>query len=144
MGAVSLRPCLALQSRPAFGEALPVGGLYTLVRCQEGLVSPAGSIGPPSEYSRLTSLRLDWFHPLAVQGSPKSLLQHCSLKASVLWRSAFFMVQLSHLYMTTGKTIALTVWATGYSPSCFHDVKDYFSMLQILCNYTISAHFIWC
>ena len=66
-------------------------------------MSPTGSIGPPSEYSRLTSLRLDWFHPLAVQGSPKSLLQHCSLKASVLWRSAFFMVQVSHPSVTTGE-----------------------------------------
>ena len=54
--------------------------------------------------------RNDWFDLLAVQETLKSLLQHHSLKASILWRSAFFMVQLSHLYMTTGKTIALTRW----------------------------------
>ena len=57
---------------------------------------------------RTDILRIDWFDPLAVQGTLKSLLQHRSLKASVLWCSAFFMVQLSHPYMTTGKTIALT------------------------------------
>ena len=55
-------------------------------------------------------LRLDWFDLLAVQGTLKSLLQYHSLKASILWLSTFFMVQLSHLYMSTGKTIALTIW----------------------------------
>ena len=59
-------------------------------------------------YSGLISFGIDWFDLLAVQGTLKSLLQHHSSKASVLWCSAFFMVQLSHLYMTTGKTIALT------------------------------------
>ena len=54
------------------------------------------------------SFRIDWFDLLAVQGTLKSLLQHHSSKASILWRSAFFIVQLSHPYMTTGKTIALT------------------------------------
>ena len=62
------------------------------------------------EYSGLISFRIDWFDLLAVQGSLKSLLQHHSSKASILWLSAFFMVQLSHPYMTTGKTIALTKW----------------------------------
>jgi len=57
----------------------------------------------------LISFRIDWFDLLAVQGTLKSLFQHHSLKASILWCSAFFMVQLSHLYMTTGKTIALTI-----------------------------------
>ena len=66
------------------------------------------SISPSNEYSGLTSLRIDRFD-LAVQGTLKSLLQHTS-KTSILWFSAFFMVQLSHLYMTTGKTIALTIW----------------------------------
>ena len=61
-----------------------------------------------SEYSGLISFRMDWFHLLAIQGALKSLLQHHSLKASVLQCSPFFMVQLSHLYMTQGKTIALT------------------------------------
>ena len=58
--------------------------------------------------SGLISFRMDWLDLLAVQGTLKSLLQHHSSKASILWRSAFFMVQLSHPYMTTGKTIALT------------------------------------
>ena len=68
------------------------------------------SISPPNEYSGLISFRIDWFDLLAVQGTLKNLLQHHSSKASVLWHSAFFMVQLSHPYMTTGKTIALTIW----------------------------------
>ena len=68
------------------------------------------SISPSNEYSGLISFRMDWLDLLAVQGSLKSLLQHHSLKASVLQCSAFFMIQLSHPYMTTGKTIALTRW----------------------------------
>ena len=62
-----------------------------------------------SEYSELISSKIDWFD-LAVHGTLKSLLQHHGSKASILWLSAFFMVQLSHPYMTTGKTIALTIW----------------------------------
>ena len=68
------------------------------------------SISPSNEYSGLMSFKMDWFDLLAVQGTLKSLLQHHSSKASVLWHSAFFMVQLSYPYMTTGKTIALTRW----------------------------------
>ena len=68
------------------------------------------SVSASSEYSGLISLRIDWFDHLAVQGTLKSLLQHHSSKASVLQCSAFFMVQLSHPYMITGKTIALTRW----------------------------------
>ena len=68
------------------------------------------SISPYNEYSGLISFRVDWFDLLAVQRTLKSLLQHQSLKALILQRSAFFMVQLSHPYMTTGKTIALTIW----------------------------------
>ena len=68
------------------------------------------SINPSNEYSGLISFRIDWLDLLAVQGTLKSLLQHHSSKASVLWCSAFFIVQLSHPYMTTGKTIALTRW----------------------------------
>ena len=67
------------------------------------------SISPSNEYSGLISFRSDWFDLLAVQGTPKSLLQHHNSKASILWCSAFFMVQLSHLHMTTAKTIALTI-----------------------------------
>ena len=68
------------------------------------------SISPCNEYSELILFRIDWFDLLAVQGTLKSLLQHHSSKASILQCSAFFMVQLSHPYMTTGKTIALTIW----------------------------------
>ena len=68
------------------------------------------SISPSNEYSGLISFRMDWLDLLAVQETLKSLLQHHSSKASILWHSAFFMVQLSHPYMTTGKTIALTRW----------------------------------
>ena len=68
------------------------------------------SINPSNEYSGLISFRVDLFDLLAVQGTPKSLLQHHSSKASILQRSAFFIVQLSHPYMTPGKTIALTIW----------------------------------
>ena len=67
------------------------------------------SISPSSEYSRLISFRIDWFDLLAVQGTLKSFLQHHSSKESILWHSAFFIVQISHPYITTGKTIALTV-----------------------------------
>ena len=66
------------------------------------------SIIPSNEHPGLISIRMDWLHLLAVQGTLKSLLQHHSSKASILWRSAFFTVQFSHPYVTTGKTIALT------------------------------------
>ena len=68
------------------------------------------SISPSNEHPGLICFRIDWLHLLAVQGTLKSLLQHHSSKASVFWCSAFFTVQLSHPYMTTGKTIALTRW----------------------------------
>ena len=63
-----------------------------------------------NEYSGLISFRIDWFYLLVVQGTLKSLLQHHSSKASVLWHSAFFMPQLSHPYITAGKTVSLTIW----------------------------------
>ena len=66
------------------------------------------SISPSNEYSGLISFRIDWFDLLAVQGTLKILLQHHSSKTTILWCSAFFIAQLSHSYMTTGKTIALT------------------------------------
>ena len=66
------------------------------------------SISPSNEDSGLISFRMDWLDLLAIQGTLKSPLQHHSSKASILWRSGFFIVQLSHPYMTTGKTIALT------------------------------------
>ena len=68
------------------------------------------SISPSNEYSGLISFRIDWLDLLVVQRTFKSLLQHHNLKASILQHSAFFMIQLSHLYMTTGKTTALTIW----------------------------------
>ena len=68
------------------------------------------SISPSNEYSGLISFNIDWLDFLAVQGTLKSLLQHHSSKASILWHSAFFIVQLSHPYMTTEKPIALTRW----------------------------------
>ena len=71
------------------------------------------SISPSTEYLGLISFTIDWFDHLAIQGTLKSLLQHHSSKASILQCSAFFIVQLSHPYMTTGKTIALTRWTFG-------------------------------
>ena len=68
------------------------------------------SFSPSNEHPGLSSFRMDWLDLLAVQGTLKSLLQHNSSKASILWHSAFFIVQLSHPYMTTGKTIPLTRW----------------------------------
>ena len=68
------------------------------------------NISPSNEHSGLISFRMDWLDLLAVQGTAKSLLQHHSSKASIFWHSAFFTVQLSYPYMTTGKTIALTRW----------------------------------
>ena len=68
------------------------------------------NISPSSEHPGLISVRMDWLDLLAVQGTLKSLLQHHSSKASILWCSSFFIVQLSRPYMTTGKTIALTRW----------------------------------
>ena len=77
------------------------------------------SIRPSDEYSGLISFRMDWLDFLAVQGTLKSLLQHHISKASFLHCSAFFMVQLSHPYMTTGKTIALTRWMLFSKYLCF-------------------------
>ena len=78
------------------------------------------SLSPSNEYSGLISIRMDWFDLLAVQGTLKNLLQHHSSKASILQFSAFFLVQLSHPYMTTGKTIALTRWTfVGKKCLCF-------------------------
>ena len=71
----------------------------------QGIGSFSFSISPSNEYSRLTSFRMDWFDLPAVEGTLKSLFQHRSLKATILWHSAFFMVQLSYLYTTSGKTM---------------------------------------
>ena len=82
-----------------------------LALCTRGPIywSFSFNISPSNEYS-VIFFRIDWFDLLVVQGTLKSLLQHHSLKASILWCSAFFMVQLLYPYMTTRKTIALTIW----------------------------------
>ena len=90
-----------LQSFPASGS-FSVSQLFT-----SKYWSFSFSISPSNEYSRLISFRIDLFDFLAVQGTLKTLLQHHSLKTSILWHSAFFMVQLSRPYMATGKTILL-------------------------------------
>ena len=77
------------------------------------------NISPSIEYSGLISFRMDWLDLLAVQGTIKNLLQYHSSKAAILWRSAFFIVQLSHPYMTPGKTIALTMWTFVGNVSAF-------------------------
>ena len=105
------------QSFPA-SRSFPMSQLFTSGEQSIG-ASASASVIPKTEWipneskwipkhSGLTSFRIDWFDLLAVQGTLKSLLQHHSSKASILWHSAFFIVQLSHPYMTTGKTIALT------------------------------------
>ena len=92
------------------------------------------SISPSNEYSGLISFRIDWLDLLAVQRSSqhlKSLLQHCSSKASIFQCSRFFMVQPSHPYMTTGKTIALTRWTfVGKVMSLLFNMLNYFSSAQ--------------
>ena len=94
-----------LQSFPASGS-FPMSQLF--VSGGQKYWSFSFSISPSSEYSGLISVTIDWLDLLAVQGTLRSLLQHHSSKASILWCSVFFIVQLSHPYMTTGKTIALT------------------------------------
>ena len=94
-----------LQSFPA-SESFPMSRFF--ISGGQSIKSFSFSISPASEYSGLISFRMDWFEFLAVQRTLKSLLQHYSSKASILKHSAFFIVQLSHPYMTSGKTIALT------------------------------------
>ena len=79
-------------------------------KCWSFSFSFSFSYSPSNEYLGLISFRIDWFDLLAVQGTLKNLLQHHRSKASILWGSVFFLVQLSHPYMTTGKSIALTIW----------------------------------
>ena len=100
--------CSCPQFLPA-SESFPMSQLITWGGQSTG-VSALTSFLPENSHPGLISFRMDWLDLLAVQGTLKSLLQHHSSKASVLWCSAFFTVQLSHPYMTTGKTIALTRW----------------------------------
>ena len=78
----------------------------------------SSSNSPSNEYSGLISFRMDWLDLLAAQGTLKSLLQHYSSKASILWRSVFFILQLSHPHTTTGKTIAFTIWTSVCKMMC--------------------------
>ena len=106
----SVIPFSCLQSFPASGS-FPMSQFFESGGQSIG-ASASASVPPMNiQYSGLISFRFVWFDLLAVQGTLKSLLQHHSSEASVLQCSAFFMVQLSHPYMTTGKTIALTRWA---------------------------------
>ena len=94
--------------------ALPASGSFPMnllfVSGSQNIGALAFSISPSNESSGLISFRIDLFDLLVVQGTLKNLLQHHNSKASVLWQSAFFRVQFSHLYKATGKTIALTIW----------------------------------
>ena len=110
-------PTIASPVVPFFSclQSFPASGSFQMTQVFESGgqiigVSASASVLPTNEYSGLISLRINWLDLLAVQGTPKSLLQHHSSKASILWCSAFFIVQFSHPYMTTGKTIALTRW----------------------------------
>ena len=89
------------------------------------------TISPSNEYSGLMSFRIDWFALLAVQGTLQSLLQHHSSKISILQHSAFFMVQLSHLYKTTGKIIALILWEkVNFFMHCLLEVVAEFAFIH--------------
>ena len=89
-------------------QSFPASGSSKRVSSSPKYWSFSFNISPSNEYPGLISFRMDWLDLLALQGTLKSLLQHHSSKASILWHSAFFTVQISHPYMTTGKTIALT------------------------------------
>ena len=106
-----LIPCHPLLLMPSILSSIKVFSNQSVLRIRQPKYwSFSFSISPSNEYSGLISFRIDYFDLLAVQGTLKSLLQHRSSKASILWHSAFFIVQLSHPYMNTGKTIALTRW----------------------------------
>ena len=110
----AIQPChpLSSSSPPAFNlfpasGSFPISQFFTWEGQRTGFCF---SISPSNEYSGLISFRIDWLDLLAVQRTLKSLLQHQSSEVSILWHSAFFTVQLSHAYVTTGKPIALTRW----------------------------------
>ena len=113
-------PLLGLPSIFAASESFPMSWLFASIRIfyNESALPTRGpkyrrfsfSISPSNEYSGRISFRIDWFDLLAVQGTRKSLLQHHSSKASILWQATCFIIQLSHPSISTGKTIALTIW----------------------------------
>ena len=106
--AIQLSHFLSSPSPPAFSLSQHQSFFHGAVLCiwWPNYWSFSFSISPSNEYSGMISFKIDWLALLAVQGTLKSLLQHHSSKTSILWHSAFFIVQLSHPYMTTGKTIA--------------------------------------
>ena len=119
-----------LQSFPASGSIL-MSQFFT--SGGQSIGSFSFSISTSNEYSGLISFRMDWFDLLAVQGTLESLLQHHSSKASILWRSAFFMVHLSHPYMTTGTTIAWTRWTfVGKMMSLLYNMLSRFVIAFLL------------
>ena len=98
------------------------------------------NISPPNERPGLVFFRMDWLDLLAVQRTHKILLQHHSSKASIIWHSAFFIVQLSHSYMTIGKTIALTGWTfVGKECLCFLIQKAYFLLTSCPADYRLAS-----
>ena len=106
-----LIPCHSLFFPPSIFPSIRVFSTKSIVRIRwSNYWNFSFSINPSNEYSGLISFRIDWFDILAVQGTLKSLLRHHSSKESILQDSAFFMLQLSHPYMTTGKNIALIRW----------------------------------
>ena len=115
------RPLLLLSSFPASGS-FPMSRLLCIM--WPTYWSFSCSISPSDEYSGLISFRIDWLDHLTVQGTLKSLLQHHSSKASVLWHSAFFMVQLLHPYMTTGKSIAERLPNPVFWPGEIHGLQS--------------------
>ena len=121
MSSNHLIPCHALLLLPSIFRSARVFSIESVLHIRwPKYWSFSFSISPSSEYSGLISFRIDWFDLLSVQGTLKSLLHHHSSKASILWHSAFIIVQLSHPYMTTGKTTALTRWTfVGKLMSCF-------------------------
>ena len=99
------------------------------------------SISPSNEHPGLISFRMDWLDLLAVQGTLKGLLQHHSSKTSILRRSAFLTIQLSHSYMTTGKTIALTRWTfVGKVMSVFFNMLSRFQGVRVFYFHVCSHH----
>ena len=101
------------------------------------------SISTSNKYSGLISLKIDWFDLLGVQGTFRSLLQHQSLKVSILWHSDFFTVQLSQLYMTIGKTIALTIWIfVGRVMSLLFNTR--LGLSQLSCQEAVTFWFHGC
>ena len=102
--------CCALLLLPLIPSKIRVFSSESTLRTKCQSIGFSFSISPSNEQPGLISFRMNWLDLLAVQGTLKSLLQHHSSKASIFWHSAFFIVQLSHPYMTTGKPIALTRW----------------------------------